>query len=563
MKRITLGMFLVLLLGSSGFGQSQRLVLLEEFTSATCGPCVAANSKIHGWLTQYPTTFTAIFYHMNWPTPGNDPMYLANTIDNNARRTYYGVNSVPWSVVDGNVYANSGNSLQWSVISNRATVASPFEISLQHEISAAQDEIFLTMVAKATQPISGNLVAHNVVIEEYVQFSSPPGSNGEKNFDHVMKKMLPTKDGTSLGAFEAGDYVIIETSWPFEQSQVYDVDELMAVGFIQNNTTKEVHQAANSSTTPVVLPYDTDLEVLDIQNVSATNCSGIVAPIVTVRNNGNNTVTSFDLNFQVNGGAVVTESWTGSIGPLEKAEVNLPDYTFTPEADNALTIYTNNPNSDTDEYPKNDTLDMNITAAPATTFTIVLFLKTDNAPEETTWQVTDAQGTLIDSGGPYSTPNVVHRDTIFIQSQGCYTFTIYDSGGEGICCTNGNGLYLLEDTQGTEIVMGGPFGYFEKTEFNANLVSAAEQFDQTRALQLFPNPAEESTKASFYLIDPDYVTFTLYNTVGREVKKWLPGYLPSGDHNQELNLDGLQSGVYILKMQTGNKLYTRKLTISR
>lgn len=58
--------------------KAQRLVLLEEFTSSTCGPCAAANPTIISRLQQNPDKFTAIFYHVGWPSPGNDPMYLHN-----------------------------------------------------------------------------------------------------------------------------------------------------------------------------------------------------------------------------------------------------------------------------------------------------------------------------------------------------------------------------------------------------------------------------------------------------------------------------------------------------
>ncbi|MFH1159769.1 MAG: T9SS type A sorting domain-containing protein [bacterium] len=563
MKKVPLFFALLFIQLSIAYGQSQRLVLLEEFTSSTCAPCVTANAKIHGWLMQYPTTFTAIFYHMNWPAPGNDPMYLANTVDNNARRTYYNVNSVPNSVVDGNVYNGSGNSLQWSVIANRATVPSPFQISLQHTLSPAQDIVYLTMVAEATQTVSGNLVAHNVVIEKLVHFTNPPGTNGETNFDHVMKKMLPTKNGTQLPDFEPGDYEIIETSWSFEPDQVYDIDELAGVSFIQNNTTKEVLQSANSSTNPLTLPYDRDLQVLDVTNVSSANCSGVVAPVVTVRNNGNNTITSFDINYKVNNGAVSSHSWTGSISPLERTQVILPDYTFTPETSNILKIFSDNPNNSTDEYPKNDTLNVLIAQAKATTFTLYLFLKTDNNPQDITWDVKDAQGTVVANGGPYAAPGIVYRDTIEILSEGCYTYTIYDAGGNGICCSNGNGLYLLQDDQGTEIVQGGNFGAYELTEFNANIVSARELFDQTRALQVYPNPAAGVTTAFFFLVDPGKVELNLFNAFGQKVRTYQPGHLTAGEHQVEIDAANLVPGVYILQLTTGNKVYTRKVSVGR
>lgn len=562
MKKILLPIVIFFLFYFCGFSQSTRLVLLEEFTSSTCGPCVNANTKIKGWLAQYPTTFTAVFYHMNWPAPGNDPMYLHNTIDNSARKSYYNVGTVPYSVVDGNVWTGNGNYLEWTTISNRQAVPSPFDLQLRHEISAGNDSVYLTMIASATQPATGTLVAHNVVIEKYIHFTSPPGTNGEKDFPNVMKKMLPGKEGSPLPApMEVGDYLIVETAWAF--ANVYNVNEIAGVSFIQNNATKEVLQAANSTTDAITLPYDNDLQVLEISNISETNCSGIVSPIINVRNNGNNPVTSFTINYMMNNGTLSTFSWNGNIAPLEKAVVTLPDYSFTPEATNILSVYTSNPNTIGDEYPKNDTMTTTLVSAPITTFTVYLFLRTDNAPEDITWDVKDMQGQVIQSGGPYTNAMTMYRDTIDVPAQGCYLFTIYAAGGHGICCTNGNGLYFLEDSEGTEIKQGGTFGYYDLVEFNANLVSAREIFDQTRALQVYPNPAAHEVTVSFYLTDPNPVGFALYNTIGQIVQTFQPGYLTSGNHEIKVDVSAFQPGVYYLKMTTGSKVYTRKLTLTK
>ena len=46
---------------------------------------------------------------IQWPAPGNDPMYLANKAENNSRVSYYGVTYVPFSVLDGNYYSGSAN----------------------------------------------------------------------------------------------------------------------------------------------------------------------------------------------------------------------------------------------------------------------------------------------------------------------------------------------------------------------------------------------------------------------------------------------------------------------
>ena len=135
--------------------KAQRLVLLEEFTSSTCGPCASVNPTIVQRLQQNPDKFTAIFYHVSWPSPGNDPMYLANTQENNARVNYYGVNSVPYSVIDGNYYTGHPNGWTMTTINNRYAMPSPAEIQLQHYLNAAQDSIFVNMLVILTDMMTG------------------------------------------------------------------------------------------------------------------------------------------------------------------------------------------------------------------------------------------------------------------------------------------------------------------------------------------------------------------------------------------------------------------------
>ena len=94
---------------NAAYSQSQRLVMLEEFTSATCGPCVSKNTQFHTWQTQKPDKFTSIYYHVNWPAAG-DPMNLANPTETAARVSYYMSPTnmyVPYSVLDGNYYNGS------------------------------------------------------------------------------------------------------------------------------------------------------------------------------------------------------------------------------------------------------------------------------------------------------------------------------------------------------------------------------------------------------------------------------------------------------------------------
>ena len=106
------------------------------------------------------------------------------------------------------------------------------------------------------------------------------------------------------------------------------MDEIGVVGFIQNNTTKNVEQAGNSSTDPLTPLYDNEVNLIKISNITSTNCLGIVNPKITLRNNGANPLTHVDIYYRVNEETTYTFPWTGNLDFLESTEVTLPQAGF-------------------------------------------------------------------------------------------------------------------------------------------------------------------------------------------------------------------------------------------
>ncbi|HNW76767.1 MAG TPA: T9SS type A sorting domain-containing protein [Bacteroidales bacterium] len=542
------------------YSQSQRLVLLEEFTQASCGPCASINPTIENLLNQNPEKITSVFYHTSWP--GYDPMNLQNPTEVASRVSYYGVTYVPWSVLDGNYYSGSASGWNINTVNTRYAVPSPFTMSLQHQLNAAEDSIFVTMVAQATMAVSGNMTAHNAVIEKNIHFNSPPGSNGEKDFRNVMKKMLPSKDGTSLpSSMAVGDYIIVQEGWKL--ANVYDKTQLAAVAFVQNKTTKEIHQSVNSSTSPVVLPYANDLQMMDVADFSPTNCSGTLAPRITIRNNGNNTVTSFSVKYRINDEPEMVYSWTGSISSLQKAVIDLPAYTFTPVAENILKVYATDPNAVPDEYMKNDTLTYTIDAAPVTSNQIFVYVKTDNTPQENTWDIRNSSGTIIATGGPYANATTLYKDTVDLPSYDCYTFTIYDAGGNGLCCVNGSGLYFLVDNQNTAIITGNSFGTEEFCEFSYTEPQGIPTLKSAGSLTVAPNPSSGNGRAILELNDPSEVSAMLLNPLGKIVKNYHPGLLFPGEQSFSLESEDLAPGMYLLRVMVGKQVMSAKVSITK
>jgi hypothetical protein len=81
---------------------------------------------------------------------------------------------------------------------------------------------------------------------------------------------------------------------------------------------------------------------------------------------------------------------------------------------------------------------------------------------------------------------------------------------------------------------------------------------------VFPNPAKDETTVQYTLPAQSNVTISLFNQAGQQVI--VPaGYSsqPAGTHNTELNLSGLQTGIYYCRIETGFTSRTEKLMIVR
>ena len=86
---------------------------------------------------------------------------------------------------------------------------------------------------------------------------------------------------------------------------------------------------------------------------------------------------------------------------------------------------------------------------------VVVTILTDNYPAETTWAVTDDGGATVMSGGPYSSTGTTYTESACL-GEGCYTLTVNDSFGDGICCGYGIGSYTVS-VDGADVVTGGEF----------------------------------------------------------------------------------------------------------
>jgi len=552
-------MIALVALSVSVFAQSQRFVLFEEFTQASCAPCADANPAFNALLNSNTAKCTSIKYQTNWP--GYDPMNLQNPADVAARVSYYGVTGVPDVVMDDNAYHGSPQGVNQTKINTEYAKPSSFELYINQQLSPANDSIYITMLGQATEAVSASLVAQCVVIEKHIHFNSAPGSNGEKDFYHVMKKMLPSASGSVLPtSFQPGDYFVLQFAWKL--ANVYDINELSVVGFIQNAQTKNVLQAANTSDTPITGLFQNDLTVLNTGKLLASYCDPVLEPIFDLQNNGSLPLTSAEIKYTINNGPELTYQWTGNLGFLQKTEILLPPAEYTVQPANVLKIYGVSTNGGSDEYPKNDTVVYPFASAPTIGSQVTVYIKTDKKPEETTWFIKDMEGNTLASGGPYTEQQHVYTTVIDLAYGTCYEFSIFDAGGNGLCCVNGSGFYKVFNGNVT-VSQANTFGSSIVNQFYSLSGVGMNETPDAASFSVYPNPAWQKTTISFTNAAKEQVTVLVYNMQGAVVLNLPVKEYVNGQHEIGLDCSKLTPGVYSIRLTAGSKVFTEKITINK
>ncbi len=207
----------------------------------------------------------------------------------------------------------------------------------------------------------------------------------------------------------------------------------------------------------------TDAGISLINAPDGSYCISTLSPSVTLKNYGTNALTSVIINYQIGSNPVQTYQWSGNLASTNSTVVTLPSQNFQNGSFSFL-AYTSSPNGTSDELTTNDSRTSSFTIANnPLTLTIVL----DNYPSETSWSILDGSSNIVASGGTYS--GSAQGSTVIENlclSDGCYTFIMNDSYGDGICCAYGNGSYTLtKDSDGSVLASGGAFTFSESTGF--------------------------------------------------------------------------------------------------
>jgi len=277
---------------------------------------------------------------------------------------------------------------------------------------------------------------------------------------------------------------------------------------------------------------------------------------ISVLNTGSNDISSFVLSFSINGEAQSNIEWSGTLGTFQNETIDLGQIQLVEGVNNVeIQIVSVNGGEDANETGNQQSNEYLATANPAyVDFTLQL----DDYPMETSWRVIDADENILYSGGGYTegqAGDLIQDEFCF--PEGCYTFIIEDSWGDGICCGEGNGFYLLQDANGNTLAEGGDFEDDAVELFCAEPLSTNES-EILKSISVYPNPAQnfvniqlgDVQKAEQVLIT-DMLGRVLDNKSGNEIQGQV----------FRLETSSLPTGVYMIQIKTEIGNATRKVVL--
>lgn len=152
-------------------------------------------------------------------------------------------------------------------------------------------------------------------------------------------------------------------------------------------------------------------------------------------------------------GAAVSVS-DGHLMVATKREVNSHDFTGCALSDSA--VPTRKPTRTPTVTP---------TTSPGSPTCLFVNLVFDNYPADTSWKIEDQVDGLVLSQSPGYDASLTDISSRVCLPSGNYAFTIADQYGDGMCCQWGEGSYNVTTTKGDVIVLGGSYGFEERTTF--------------------------------------------------------------------------------------------------
>ena len=504
MKYIIQIYILVFLIPILGFSQTfvsttaeNKNVVLEQFTGIYCGFCPDGHAIGNALYAANPgDVFLSRIHAGGYSNPNgpSDPDF--QTIYGGAIDAASGLAGYPAGTVNRRNFESNGISPQgssgttalsrgdWAAAlavvtgeSSYVNVAAQANYDMSTGILTVNSESYFT---------SNSTASSNSLHVKITQNNTPGPQSGAQNYNpsqiiigpwsptynhqYMFRHLMDGANGLAFTTTSAGTFTPNTHTWNVptnlsagQTTSGYfpnlDPINMSAIVFITDDASGEI-VTGNETVVVPVFPNDYDINVT-ASSANDVICASTTDIEVTFRNYGSQTLTSCDFTYDINGGTPATYNWTGNMASGATETVTITNVSFTPQASNTVNWVASNPNGHTDQNLSNNSSFANFihfdqdgqVVSGISPGNINIDITTDGYGSETTWEIVGDDGIIYASGGPYSS-NTTYNIDVTLPAGQCFEFILYDSYGDGMCCTNGIGSFYVYDDNMVYVFQG-------------------------------------------------------------------------------------------------------------
>ena len=564
---------------------TNRVAVLEEYTGNFCTYC--PDGHLIATDDVEPTGAITLKIQTGGFS-GTDPVFGGNLQTNTGNTIAGPYDSQGYP--NGSVSRSAGNTGigrgDWlAAVNGIQSQVSPVNLYVEADVDVTTRQLDVSVEYYYTgTPSSGSNYLHIGYYQDNIPaYQYDPGFNpnqfyiiseGVYDFDHCFRDMINGTWGEELTGLANGSTAIINHSITLPASfSTFAVEPgaIKVYAFMSDSPQGEIITAAKATPTFTNWPNVDDAGIVFSTATNDENCvgrPGSFGPTVLVGNYSAADLTSFDINYGVNGGSSL-DSWFGTLGHNEKVAVNLAATNFTYQAANTLDVTLANPNGTTDPNTANNNFTSNFSGSTTTANAskVRVEVKGDGyMVDEATLTVRDGSGTalLTVTGNQWTDNSTQTWDIDVPNGVDCYTFELEDTYGDGwgYQTTSWCRVYnFTGDVQGALIKDIDSDNTLESQLTEAAELTSTLSVEEVDAweVSVYPNPASSALNVTFNATSNDYVVEVM-DLQGRTI---LSQDLTSVSGAQEVNFDvnGIASGSYILNVKSATGVYTQNVVI--
>jgi hypothetical protein len=529
-----------------------KKVILEEFTGINCVFCPDGHAIAQAIQDNNPGNVFLVNIHTgNFANPGSgQPDFRTSfgaAIAGQTNLTGYPAGTVNRHLFPGQTQGG-GTAMsrnQWASASNQILgQAAYLNLGVEAEIDVQTNELTVHVEVYYTgdSPFSTNKLNVALLQNNTLGPQTGGGMGNEYVHMHRLVHLVTGQWGIDINNTTSGSFIdetFTYTIPPDYRDVPVELADLELVAFV-TETTQEIISGNGAFPTYTGITIANDAFLKDISEI-IDQCGSEIAPEITIQNLGSNTLTSLDIDYSVNGGTVETYTWTGNLTSLQSETIELPAIPYTVQSTNTVSV-----SLPADDNNANNEGTIDFDEAIGGTGTVYLTLNTDNWGSEVRWNLYDEAGNSLYSGGPY--PNNTQITETFQLTEGCYTFDLRDTYGDG------GGVTFLEDSNGVQLFFtNGNYGSGVISNFSSDGVLGIGD-TALNSFVLYPNP----TNTELHLEGIGIADIAVYNILGSEIM-----VIKDASEKVRLDVSSLQTGTYFVKVTSIQGTITKKFVVNR